>query len=155
MTGFALIGAATLVSAAMQSPIVAITLAVELTHSGLALLVPIVLAAAGPTVVSRSLVPASLCTAAGWWQGGHASNDRALLVVSAWRADKALSGGNRPTNRGVADGSMRVGPVLPSPSGAEVRSHSLRRRNGDRTMFTSLFRRSALARMMPRWFWRS
>ena len=76
VAGFALIGAAALLSAAMQSPVASITLVVELTHSGLALLVPVALAAAGATVVSRALVPASLYTAAGWWQGSHASSDR-------------------------------------------------------------------------------
>lgn len=72
VAGLALIGAAALLSGAMQSPIASIVLAVELTHSGLTLLVPIALAAAGATVVSRVLVPASLYTAAGWWRDGHA-----------------------------------------------------------------------------------
>ncbi len=71
VAGFALIGAAALLAGAMQSPIASIALVVELTHSGLALLVPIALAAAGAAVVSRILLPASLYTAAGWWQVGH------------------------------------------------------------------------------------
>ncbi len=66
--GFALIGAAALLSGAMQSPIASIVLVIELTHGGLDLLVPVSLAAAGATVVSRSLLPASLYTAAGWWR---------------------------------------------------------------------------------------
>ena len=71
VAGFALIGAAALLAGAMQSPIASIALAVELAHSGLALLVPIALAAAGAAALSRVLVPASLYTAAGWWSGGH------------------------------------------------------------------------------------
>lgn len=69
--GFALIGAAALLSGAMQSPIASIALVVELTHSGLSLLVPVALAATGATVVSRLLVPASLYTAADWWRAGR------------------------------------------------------------------------------------
>ena len=76
VAGFALIGAAALLAGAMQSPIASVALVVELTHSGLALLVPIALAAAGATAVSRALVPASLYTAAGWWRAGH-PNDAA------------------------------------------------------------------------------
>ena len=68
---FALIGAAALLAGAMHSPIASVALVVELTHSGLALLVPIALAATGATAVSRILVPATLYTAAGWWQAGH------------------------------------------------------------------------------------
>ena len=71
VAGFALIGAAALLAGAMQSPIASVALVVELTHSGLALLVPIALAAVGAAAVSRILVPASLYTAAGWWQAGH------------------------------------------------------------------------------------
>ena len=74
--GFALIGSAALLSAAMQSPIASIVLVVELTHSGLDLLVPIALAVAGATVVSRALVPASIYTASGWWRDGHARGDQ-------------------------------------------------------------------------------
>ncbi|MDA8310512.1 MAG: chloride channel protein [Actinomycetota bacterium] len=70
---FALIGAAALLSGAMQSPVASVVLVVELTHSGLSLLVPIVLAAAGATALSRVLVPASLYTAAGWWRADHTS----------------------------------------------------------------------------------
>jgi CIC family chloride channel protein len=68
MAAFAVIGAAALLSGAMQSPIASVVLVIELTHSGLSLLVPIALAAAAATAVSRVLVPASLYTAAGWWQ---------------------------------------------------------------------------------------
>ena len=71
VAAFALIGAAASLAGAMQSPISSVALVVELTHSGLALLVPIALAAAGAATVSRVLVPASLYTAAGWWQAGH------------------------------------------------------------------------------------
>ena len=74
--GLALIGAAALLSGAMQSPLASIVLVVELTHSGLALLVPIALAATGATVISRVLVPASLYTAASWWRDGHAVDIR-------------------------------------------------------------------------------
>ena len=71
VAAFALIGAAASLAGAMQSPIASVALVVELTHSGLALLVPIALAAAGAVTVSRVLVRASLYTAAGWWQAGH------------------------------------------------------------------------------------
>src|SRR5579875_3509799 len=71
VAGFALIGAAALLSGAMQSPLASVVLVVELTRSGLSLLVPIALAAAGATAVSRALVPASLYTAAGWWRAGR------------------------------------------------------------------------------------
>ena len=81
VAGFALIGAAALLSGAMQSPLASIVLVVELTHSGLGLLVPIALAAVGATVVSRMLVPASLYTAAGWWKDGRSLPRRRRL----WR----------------------------------------------------------------------
>lgn len=75
VAGFALIGAVALLSAAMQSPIASIALVVELIHGGLALLVPIVLAAAGATVVSRVLVPASLYTTASRWQADRSPSE--------------------------------------------------------------------------------
>jgi CIC family chloride channel protein len=83
VAAFALIGAAALLSGAMQSPIASVVLVIELTHSGLSLLVPIALAAAAATALSRALVPASLYTAAGWWQGGH---DSTWLPVGRGRA---------------------------------------------------------------------
>jgi len=76
VAAFTLIGAAALLSGAMQSPIASIVLVVELTHSGLSLLVPIVLAAAAATAASRVLVPASLYTAADWWGSGHDRSSR-------------------------------------------------------------------------------
>jgi H+/Cl- antiporter ClcA len=74
VAGFALVGAAALLAGAMQSPIASVALVIELTHSGLAILVPIALAAAGATAVSRVLVPASVYTASGWWHAGHPSD---------------------------------------------------------------------------------
>ena len=71
VAGLALVGGAALLSGAMQSPIASVVLAVELTHSGLGVLVPVALAAAGATAVSRALVPASLYTASGWWRVTH------------------------------------------------------------------------------------
>ena len=100
VAGLALIGAAALLSAAMQSPIASIVLVVELTHSGMSLLVPIVLAAAGATVISRALVPASLYTAAGWWKDAHATGvRRASWLRRATGARPGPSGGRSEVAR--------------------------------------------------------
>jgi CIC family chloride channel protein len=60
VAAFAMVGATALLSGTMQAPLAAIALVVELTHSGLALVVPLALAAVAATVVSRALVPASI-----------------------------------------------------------------------------------------------
>jgi H+/Cl- antiporter ClcA len=84
----------------MHSPIASIVLVVELTHSGMSLLVPIVLAAAGATVISRALVPASLYTAAGWWKDAHATGvRRASWLRRATGARPGPSGGRSEVAR--------------------------------------------------------
>lgn len=57
---FAMVGATALLAGTMQAPLAAIALVVELTHSGLALVVPLALAAVAAAAVSRALVPASI-----------------------------------------------------------------------------------------------
>lgn len=54
-TAFALIGAAAMIGAAMQAPLAGLVLVVELTHSGLGLAVPMVLATAIATAIARWL----------------------------------------------------------------------------------------------------
>nr|WP_282436870.1 chloride channel protein [Aciditerrimonas ferrireducens] len=56
----AMVGACALLAGTMQAPLAALALVVELTHSGLALVVPLGLAAVAATEVSRALVPASI-----------------------------------------------------------------------------------------------
>jgi len=57
---FAMVGACALLAGTMQAPLAAIALVLELTHSGLGLVVPMALAAVAATEVSRALVPASI-----------------------------------------------------------------------------------------------
>jgi H+/Cl- antiporter ClcA len=52
---YALVGAAAMVGAGMQAPLTALVLIVELTHSGFALMVPMVVATVGATAMSRTL----------------------------------------------------------------------------------------------------
>lgn len=77
VAAYAMIGAAAVLAAAMQSPLAAIALVVELTHSGLGLVVPMVLAVAGATVVCRRLQPSSIYTAASYSRPGGPSQPRA------------------------------------------------------------------------------
>jgi len=59
---YTMIGAAALLASAMESPLASIALVVELTHSGLDLVVPITLAVAGSIVVCRRLQRWSIYT---------------------------------------------------------------------------------------------
>jgi CIC family chloride channel protein len=57
---FALIGAAAVLAASTQGPVSALVLIVELTHHVDTLIVPLLLAIAGATVVARALQPRSI-----------------------------------------------------------------------------------------------
>ena len=60
--GFAVVGAAAVLAATTQGPISSIVLAVELTHVGPSLLVPMLLAVVGATLTGRRLQPLSIYT---------------------------------------------------------------------------------------------
>lgn len=66
IAAFTMIGATAMLAGTMQSPLAAIALVVELTHSGIDLIVPMALAVTGALVVSRFLEPWSIYTV-----GGH------------------------------------------------------------------------------------
>ena len=51
--GYAVIGGAAVLAGAMQGPIAAVVLLLELTHSADGLMVPVLLAVAGATIVAR------------------------------------------------------------------------------------------------------
>lgn len=53
VAAYAMIGAAALLGAAMQAPLAAVALVLELTHSGFGLMVPVILATALATAVAR------------------------------------------------------------------------------------------------------
>jgi CIC family chloride channel protein len=57
---YAVIGATALISAAIQGPISGVVMVIELTGTSNALLVPMLLATAGATIVSRLLCPSSI-----------------------------------------------------------------------------------------------
>lgn len=57
---YAIVGAAAMVSAAMQGPVSGVVMVMELTGTSTALLVPVLLATAGATAVSRLLFPHSI-----------------------------------------------------------------------------------------------
>jgi chloride channel protein, CIC family len=50
---FALIGAAAMIGASMQAPLAGLALVLELTHSGFSLMVPMIAATAGATILAR------------------------------------------------------------------------------------------------------
>ena len=50
---FAMVGAAAMIGASMQAPIAALALVLELTHSGFAMLIPMIAATVGATTVAR------------------------------------------------------------------------------------------------------
>jgi H+/Cl- antiporter ClcA len=52
---FAMIGAAAMIGASMQAPLAGLALVLELTHSGFSLMVPMIAATAGATVVARHI----------------------------------------------------------------------------------------------------
>ncbi len=60
--GFAVIGAAAVLAASMQAPISAIVLMLELSHNSVLLIVPILFAVVGASVVARRLDPRSVYT---------------------------------------------------------------------------------------------
>ncbi|UIJ33743.1 chloride channel protein [Allobranchiibius sp. GilTou73] len=60
---YAIIGAAAMIGASMQAPLAAVTLILELTHSGFALMVPILIATALATAVTRWIDGYSIYTA--------------------------------------------------------------------------------------------
>jgi H+/Cl- antiporter ClcA len=60
---YAMIGGAAVLAASMQGPLAAVVLMLELTHHGEGLLVPILLAVVGATVVSRLLGAPSIYSA--------------------------------------------------------------------------------------------
>jgi H+/Cl- antiporter ClcA len=50
---FAMVGASAMIGASMQAPLAALALVLELTHSGFSMLVPMMAATVGATVVAR------------------------------------------------------------------------------------------------------
>ena len=50
---YALVGAAAMLGAGMQAPLTALVLVLELTHTGFALMVPLMIATASATAVAR------------------------------------------------------------------------------------------------------
>jgi chloride channel protein, CIC family len=60
---YAMIGAAALIGAGMQAPLAALALVLELTHSGFALMVPMVIATVIATAITRWIDGYSIYTA--------------------------------------------------------------------------------------------
>jgi H+/Cl- antiporter ClcA len=52
---YAMTGAAAMIGASMQAPLTALALVLELTHSGFSLMVPMMAATVGATVVTRHI----------------------------------------------------------------------------------------------------
>ena len=55
MGAYALVGAAAMLGASMQAPLAALALVLELTHSGFAIMIPMVLATVTATAVARHI----------------------------------------------------------------------------------------------------
>jgi H+/Cl- antiporter ClcA len=60
---FAMVGAAAMIGASMQAPLAALALVVELTHSGLPIMVPMAVATVSATAISRYIDGYSIYTA--------------------------------------------------------------------------------------------
>ncbi len=61
--GYALVGAAAMLGAAMQAPLAGLALTLELTHGGFALLIPMIVATVTATVIARKIDGYSIYTA--------------------------------------------------------------------------------------------
>lgn len=131
---FTMIGATAVLAGTMQSPLAAIALVVELTHSGIDLIVPMALAVTGAMVVCRLLEPWSIYTVGGHVHRPHWARvqrpgalRRTSAAPVAARGSDAVSedSGSREDRGSWHDVGREVGvgpeePTSPLPPGTDL-----------------------------------